>query len=448
VEVIGNYANMNPDLMKSSLMNNIHFKKVHSLLSSIDQDLEGVDLVKLDSNSYSIKDGKMFVKSDIKNKKIYEALLKKSGSFKLEKVAMDEGVKINHTYYKDGFSILRSIRAYEPSDIFIKLDEFILNKIIFEKIVNFSNRLGVCEEKNASIFVPDEVKKLYSGFSKRKKARIVAKHYFKKWNRAYSYKKQRILYLDNKLAYVIPRHLTFPTYRIIWGEPNKYNLFQSPGAPPEKLEKEIINNFNKVFVVSKDEKEVRLYNSGKYIETQKIACGKNVFDKEIFKDLTTPEGVFMLTGRERTNKKLWDKGYGTHRICIAIKTFWGYDNPVIFFHGTKNPASIGKNASEGCIRTHNPIIKKYYDNHLCGSIIIVKRSKDHKNKFLKFDPVSFKDVFLKVGYSKRVLNWGLRKKKEKMLTDNKFDYLLKKAEFKFPFVSYLKNGFKSFKNYF
>ena len=81
-----------------------------------------------------------------------------------------------------------------------------------------------------------------------------------------------------------------------------------------------------------DRKRLLLYENGEIARTYPIAAGRA--------DTPSPVGVFRVTHRFATELS----GFGTRFLGLSVP--WGQYG----IHGTNAPASIGQNASHGCIR--------------------------------------------------------------------------------------------------
>lgn len=102
------------------------------------------------------------------------------------------------------------------------------------------------------------------------------------------------------------------------------------------------------------------------VETFGIAVGKNKGQKRKVGDNRTPEGMFKIT-------QIQDSSYWTHDFrdgkgeikgaygpwFIRLETGW----KGIGIHGTHDPASIGTNASEGCIRLRNEDLQRLKEKY-------------------------------------------------------------------------------------
>lgn len=97
-----------------------------------------------------------------------------------------------------------------------------------------------------------------------------------------------------------------------------------------------------------------------------IACGLRRGDKKEKGDYRTPEGHFRISGMfestdwiHRTRDGRDVKGcYGPYFLRLATGRFAG-----IGIHGTNAPRSIGRRASEGCIRVNSKNIVALHDTY-------------------------------------------------------------------------------------
>ena len=88
----------------------------------------------------------------------------------------------------------------------------------------------------------------------------------------------------------------------------------------------------KLIWIDLDEKSLRLYEGGQVAARYPIASGAP--------DTPSPIGVFRVNSRFATEMS----GFGTRFLGLNVS--WGSYG----IHGTNKPASIGQNASHGCIR--------------------------------------------------------------------------------------------------
>jgi lipoprotein-anchoring transpeptidase ErfK/SrfK len=86
------------------------------------------------------------------------------------------------------------------------------------------------------------------------------------------------------------------------------------------------------------------------------------------------------TGRYYVNQKLLpidDRGpYGPGAIGISafspVLTTWAQGGPVAI-HGTNEPWSIGRSVSNGCIRLHNPVLRRLFAATPPGTPVLIRR---------------------------------------------------------------------------
>jgi hypothetical protein len=136
-----------------------------------------------------------------------------------------------------------------------------------------------------------------------------------------------------------------------------------------------------------------------------IATGKNPGNKRVKGDCKTPEGVFPI--QEILDSKEWKhdfkddslgeiKGaYGNYFIRLNVKNHKG-----IGIHGTHDPLSIGKRASEGCIRLTNEDINEIALRMKIGEIVIITPGKEDVDENDKFQ----KDTVLKKSITKNSIS--------------------------------------------
>lgn len=116
-------------------------------------------------------------------------------------------------------------------------------------------------------------------------------------------------------------------------------------------------------VVNKQEMALYHYSyKGELLQKSPIATGKNSGNKNIRGDLKTPEGVFEAVSIENASDWTHDfkdgngkieGAYGPYFIRLAVPGQKG-----IGIHGTYDDSSLGKRASEGCIRMQNENLQK------------------------------------------------------------------------------------------
>lgn len=118
-------------------------------------------------------------------------------------------------------------------------------------------------------------------------------------------------------------------------------------------------------VIIKHKFELRLYEGRNLIKVYPVAIGKNPGDKERVGDYRTPEGNFYIVSIEDSSKWKHDFGDGKGPIKGAYGPYFlrlytgkectrsGKGWVGFAIHGTHDESSIGKMASEGCIRMRN-----------------------------------------------------------------------------------------------
>jgi len=118
-------------------------------------------------------------------------------------------------------------------------------------------------------------------------------------------------------------------------------------------------------LVEKSKHILHHYRDGELLSSHSVALGKNPADKSREWDYATPEGSFWIDSIKDSRHWTHDFGDGKGQIrgaygpfFISIKTdstgtISGKSWTGIGIHGTHDPASIGTDASEGCIRMHN-----------------------------------------------------------------------------------------------
>lgn len=128
--------------------------------------------------------------------------------------------------------------------------------------------------------------------------------------------------------------------------------------------------------INKTTNQLSIFLNDISVYTFPIGTGK---DKHL-----TPEGEFIIITRV---KEPWylpkniaggnpRNPLGTRWLGLSIPGTSGYKYGI---HGTNNPASIGHNVSQGCIRMHNKDIEWLYRNIPLGTRVVIKSSLS-KNK--------------------------------------------------------------------
>jgi lipoprotein-anchoring transpeptidase ErfK/SrfK len=158
-------------------------------------------------------------------------------------------------------------------------------------------------------------------------------------------------------------------------------------APPQSLQETIDHhdeNKGKFIIISKEKMVLTLYdNQKKAIATYPISCGKFYGNKRKSGDNKTPEGAFYVIQTQRVDQhglkwghdfkdgKGWiDNAYGPYFIRLHTPP-----HKSIGIHGTHDPASMGKRASEGCIRLKNEDIEKLFVHIYIGMPVFIMASE-------------------------------------------------------------------------
>ncbi|HOW60034.1 MAG TPA: L,D-transpeptidase family protein [Candidatus Omnitrophota bacterium] len=117
--------------------------------------------------------------------------------------------------------------------------------------------------------------------------------------------------------------------------------------------------------VTKTKNTLTLFTNGEAIKEYSVATGKNG---------STPVGTFKIT--TKLMNPTWFK---TGAILPpespenALGTRWlGFDKPAYGIHGTIDPQSIGKQASEGCIRMLNEQVEELYSMVPVGTQVTIQ----------------------------------------------------------------------------
>lgn len=98
---------------------------------------------------------------------------------------------------------------------------------------------------------------------------------------------------------------------------------------------------------------MRVYRGSRLIRTFAVALGKPA--------TVTPIGSWRVVDKQRG----WGKGFGTRWLGLNVP--WG----IYGIHGTNRPASIGRYASNGCIRMYNSDVEQLYDWTPRGTPVII-----------------------------------------------------------------------------
>jgi len=145
-------------------------------------------------------------------------------------------------------------------------------------------------------------------------------------------------------------------------------------SPEESHANRLPRNISKgdYILITKSKHLLQHYRDGELLASYTVALGKNPVDKAKEGDNATPEGHYEVNYIKDASAWTHDFGdgkgeikgaYGPYFIALytgARGSFSGKTWRGIGIHGTHNPASIGTNASEGCIRLHNNELLKLH----------------------------------------------------------------------------------------
>lgn len=132
----------------------------------------------------------------------------------------------------------------------------------------------------------------------------------------------------------------------------------------------------KFIIINKADMTLSQYNyKGELVHKFKVATGKNYGDKTKKGDCKTPEGVFKI--EEVVDASAWshdfkdNKGtimgaYGPYFIRLNVPGQKG-----IGIHGTHDNTSLGKRASEGCIRLNNEDLTQLVVDISTNPVVII-----------------------------------------------------------------------------
>lgn len=119
--------------------------------------------------------------------------------------------------------------------------------------------------------------------------------------------------------------------------------------------------------IVKNEHKLYVMKNASAVAAYPVAIGKNQGQKLKAGDCRTPEGKFFVqqvqdarswTHDFKDGKGVIQNAYGPW--FIRLKTQWSG----IGIHGTHDPASIGTNATEGCIRLRNENLRTLKENYI------------------------------------------------------------------------------------
>ncbi|MDR0615258.1 MAG: L,D-transpeptidase [Synergistaceae bacterium] len=128
-------------------------------------------------------------------------------------------------------------------------------------------------------------------------------------------------------------------------------------------------------LIEKKAHRLTVMRDGVKLKEYGIAVGKNGGDKKRVGDMRTPEGVFPVQRIENASKWTHDfrdgKGaiknaYGPLFIRLDTDPWKG-----IGIHGTHDPASIGTDVTEGCVRLNNGDLLEFRGLIAVGTKVLI-----------------------------------------------------------------------------
>jgi lipoprotein-anchoring transpeptidase ErfK/SrfK len=142
---------------------------------------------------------------------------------------------------------------------------------------------------------------------------------------------------------------------------------------PKVTTNDLKRKYDTVIIVNRSQFRLKLFKGLKLHETYPIAVGQV--------GLETPAGQYTIANK--AINPAWHVPNSPWAGKLAGKVIPGNDptNPIkarwlgvydgVGIHGTADDASIGSNASHGCIRMHIPDVEKLYDEVPVGSAIYI-----------------------------------------------------------------------------
>jgi lipoprotein-anchoring transpeptidase ErfK/SrfK len=142
---------------------------------------------------------------------------------------------------------------------------------------------------------------------------------------------------------------------------------------PKVTTDDLKRKYDTVIIVNRNQFRLKLFKGLKLHETYPIAVGQV--------GLETPAGPYTIANK--AINPAWHVPNSPWAGKLAGKVIPGNDptNPIkarwlgvydgVGIHGTADDASIGSNASHGCIRMHIPDVEKLYDEVPVGSAIYI-----------------------------------------------------------------------------
>jgi hypothetical protein len=117
--------------------------------------------------------------------------------------------------------------------------------------------------------------------------------------------------------------------------------------------------------VDLSERRLTLFRDGRRVLTATVAVGTSA--------TPTPTGRFYVNQRLIPAETGGPFGPGAIGISAFsdVLTGWAQGGPIAI-HGTNQPWSIGKAASNGCIRVRNDVLKRIFDTAYAGTPVVIR----------------------------------------------------------------------------
>jgi lipoprotein-anchoring transpeptidase ErfK/SrfK len=118
-------------------------------------------------------------------------------------------------------------------------------------------------------------------------------------------------------------------------------------------------------VVDLSDRRVTLFRRGRPLMRAPAAVGADA--------TPTPRGRFYVNQRLVPRDRRGPFGPGAIGISAFsdVHTGWAQGGPIAI-HGTNQPDSIGRRATNGCIRLHNPVLRRLFRATPAGTPVIVR----------------------------------------------------------------------------
>jgi lipoprotein-anchoring transpeptidase ErfK/SrfK len=118
-------------------------------------------------------------------------------------------------------------------------------------------------------------------------------------------------------------------------------------------------------LVDLSDRRVTLYRNGRRVLSATAAIGSPA--------TPTPTGSFYVNQRLIPHDKSGPFGPGAVGISAFsnVLTGWTQGGPIAI-HGTNAPWSIGEAVSNGCIRLHNKVLKRVFDEAFSGTPVVIR----------------------------------------------------------------------------